>query len=142
MSLGAVWAGVGWLTGRLVGGPPSCSCECVFRSEGPDAGVLELLRSQLDRCGPERLAGSPLPAAPLPRLSPLLDGVAVVAAFFLGVLATLTWQSCSGAGVRAELPLSAGVVEADAAEVTGAQPRRPRTLGRAPGVTKGQVLNA
>eukprot|EP00974_Lingulodinium_polyedra_P086924 8425918-Lingulodinium_polyedra.AAC.1 len=41
--------------------PTRCHCHCPER--GTSEPVLELLREQLHRCGPERLAGAPSPAS-------------------------------------------------------------------------------
>ena len=82
------------LSGYILGsatGSGAGRCECVCSAEA-DPGVLALLRSQLDRCGPERLASAPRPFLALDVLLVFLTGV------ISGVL--LVWgcqQRASGA---------------------------------------------
>ena len=64
---------------------PTCLCDCT--PTRPDEGVLELLRQQLQRCGPERLTACP--AAPPGPPAPPCPGIVgpLAAAFLAGALA-------------------------------------------------------
>ena len=75
--------------GSLVGASlavPNCHCDCHLTADPPDARVLELLRGQLERCGPERLA--PAPAPPPSPITVVTQGLGVEV--FISALALLS----------------------------------------------------
>ena len=78
-------AGGSFLANLLTRSRSSCECRCVFEAAG-EPGVLDLLRRQLDRCGPEHLAGAP---------AALCSGVSWTT---LGVLLVLVALVAGGAG--------------------------------------------
>ena len=86
-----------WLAGTYSG---SGRCQCfveVAQLPEPSSGVLELLREQLQRCGPERLQTTCLPCPiPTPCAPPSFDGVAfcggiLVGAFLITCLLLVSW---------------------------------------------------
>lgn len=70
-----LWAAAGWRSGR---------CECHFDGDlcSVNTELLEVLKSQLDRCGPERLS---CPGCP-PVICPGSSGLPVAGAFVGGVV--------------------------------------------------------
>ena len=78
---------------------PECRCACHFE-KGPDHSVLELLREQLQRCGPEHLTVPTTSSAECPDLTGLLSATALLF-LCLGVLLGFGIQF--GTGVRSSL---------------------------------------
>ena len=82
---------------------PDCNCHCerpcaVYRDEVPDRAVLDLLRGQLDRCGPDQLKGQACncpPPHPCPRVFQRGALELVVGGFCVGPLvgAPLAWPT-------------------------------------------------
>lgn len=112
------------LSGRLAAGPPDCHCHCRFDAE-PSAGVLSLLGTQLERCGPERLGPAPRPQR--------------VAIFAWGLVAlwALTLQRRGR-----EAPLVRVLSEPASPVVEGALGLRRRPLARLEGGGRGQIVTA
>ena len=65
--------------------PSRCVCHC--SGNQADDSLLQILKSQLDRCGPEALHGFPQPTCPEP-VGPLGDGRGAILAvvFIFGIL--------------------------------------------------------
>ena len=98
-----------WVAGTYSG---SSRCQCfveVGHLPEPSAGVLELLREQLQRCGPERLQATCLPCpASIPCPAPQFDGVAffggiLVGALLITCLLFVSWLGRKAPHVRAAI---------------------------------------
>ena len=82
-----------WFVGTFFSGTRHCTCEVSIGSlPEPSAGVLELLREQLQRCGPEQLRTSSIicpVAAPCPAIgfdySALVGGIVIGFALAVGL---------------------------------------------------------
>ncbi|CAK0834982.1 unnamed protein product [Prorocentrum cordatum] len=109
-------AAAGWGLGALGerfwnNGSQDLSCHCDFSGPEPGAGVLEVLREQLARCGPEHLQGVTHPACPscsclaclevasLQR-DILLAGLGSCAGLVAGVLAVCIWWTSGSMAPR------------------------------------------
>ena len=101
-------AAVGWISGvvaeRFWNGGSHTTCHCEFSGPEPGSGVLQVLREQLGRCGPEHLQAPTCPSCPLcpscpegpsPQRDLLLAGLAAIVGIAVGVLATLGCWACS-----------------------------------------------
>lgn len=78
---------VAWVAGTF-SGTNKCNCVLTFdHYPEPSSGVLELLREQLQRCGPEQLRASAVPC-PAPQTCPLagFDWGAFAGGLLVGVL--------------------------------------------------------
>lgn len=82
---------------------PNNRCECVFSGHigGVNEGVLDLLKSQLDRCGPEHLA------APIACGAVGYSGSAVVGAFVVGITSALAGVTFLVYGCRTKVVVDA-----------------------------------
>ena len=117
-------AAAGWVLGVLGerfwnSGSQDLSCHCDFSGPEPGAGVLEVLREQLARCGPEHLQGVTCPACPscscpaCPEVASLqrdilLAGFGSCAGLVAGVLAVCIWWA---SGSRAPRTVRAALAE-------------------------------
>ena len=68
----------------------SCSCECSFHSPPTDQRILDLLASQLDRCGPANLTAVPTVVPPPRGVADLV--FAWVCGVFVGASLLLVWS--------------------------------------------------
>ncbi|CAK0868029.1 unnamed protein product, partial [Prorocentrum cordatum] len=127
-------AAAGWVLGILASrwsapAPPADpSCTCIFSGHEPSSGVLDILREQLSRCGPEHLGAAcpacpacvcpqcPAPAAPSGAW--VLVVLVGLASFAAGVAAAAAWLLRAGPP-RAVLPPLA-LAEGPAGELVGA----------------------
>ena len=123
----SAWAVAGCLSARLFGGSlQHCLCHCAFEGASPSAGVLEILRSQLERCGPERLAASCPRCEACPSCLGSPEVVWLAVAFLLGVACTLLFYgSPPPRALEPDRRLSLAAFE----EAPRADPRRAGKIG-------------
>ena len=94
-----------------------CRCACHFE-QGPDHSILELLREQLQRCGPEHLTVPAPSSVECPDLGVLLSATALLF-LCLGILISF--------GIQAVLPLDLYALFTRRAQPS---PRTPKSGGR------------
>ena len=132
------WAAGLAAAGAALGGwlSPAGRCVCEVRGLDPSEGVLDLLRWQLDRCGPERLHGPPAePAAGAGSGGFASHSAAFAAGLLVGAVlgaAALWWvlrRVSEPAAAPAALPAAPAPV-ASPAVATPSQRRRALTDGR------------
>ena len=99
-AVGFATSALGSVVGQWLSPAPRCECVIRYEGQGVDESILSLLGSQLERCGPERLASTTRSCPPCLAgwsLPAILFAAAVGTAF--GVLVGLglpRWRSFEG----------------------------------------------
>ena len=139
-----VSTGLAWVLGLLTRSTPECVCRCDC-SGSLSSTVLEILSRQLDRCGPERLAGSRPDCSGVPPPCPACPPAALWAgsalAPWLAGVACGRWSRASAAPAAPSVALSVNVPQVLDGEAP-VPPRPLRLLGRARGGGRGQLITA
>ena len=135
----AVGSAIGSAISRAVG-PAQCICHCTHGGSPEGRQALDLLSTQLDRCGPEQLRREPPPPAPIVVQDP--QGGFVLAVFFGGLVVGIVigwWLSSSCRRSSASQPWRLAVSDTPGAGFLAAPPS-PSNKGK--GARKGKVLTA
>ena len=77
--VGFATSALGSIFGQWLSPAPRCECIIRYESQGVDESILSLLGSQLERCGPERLARS------CPPCQAGWSWIAILLAFAVGI---------------------------------------------------------